>query len=434
MKTLVISLTLAGSVCAQTEYFVDAALGSDQNPGTCAQPFRSITFALSVATTNDLVEVRPGTYSNTATGETFPLRIGLPRTHTGLLLRGAGVGRTVIDMEQRNASTFVVSRADLARVTGFTITNTGTTDWYAAGFTIGSYQGTNGSTGFRVDHVAFDRTNRGVLLFSTTPPSTQCLVDDCQFTNLANDAMNEFTTGSNWFYNNTVVNTPHLGMTVDSPTATIWNNVFVGCRIGIALAPAATGANIENNDFFANSTSFTGTINGPLNLFVDPQFVSAATGDYRLAAGSPLLELARTGVPVLDADLLRNPRAIDANGDGSPVPDLGCHERTDVALRVLGTWRLGQNVLLDVACPPAVAAVFLFGRQEGALVVPGAGTLLLDPTRLLPFFPALTPAPGQFGLSLPNDPGLSCARIHLQALVVDAQLRMKLTNDLIEWF
>ena len=432
--SVVLGLLLTGSVAAQTEYFVDAAAGSDQNPGTCAQPFRSITFALNTATTNDTIRVRPGVYSTTATGESFPLRLGTPRTHQGLQLRGAGVGQSVIDMEQRSGSTFVVSRADFARVSGFTITNTGTNDWYAAGFTIGSYLSTNPTSGLRIDHIAFDRTNRGVLLFSTTPSSSMCVVDDCLFSNLANDAFNDFTSGANWFYNNTVVNTLHLGMTMDSPAATVWNNLFVGCQTGVALAPAAAGASIENNDFFGNAVAFTGAVNAALNRFVDPQFVNAAGGDYRLQATSPLLELSRTAVPVLDRDLRDNPRAMDADQDGNPVPDLGCHERTDVGLRLIGTWALGQTVLLDVGSPPAAAAVFLFGREEGALLVPGAGTLLLDASRLLPFFLAPTTVPGQFGLGLPNDPTLACARVHLQALVVDAQLRMKFTNDLVEWF
>lgn len=52
---------------------VDAATGADLgNAGTCVAPFRTISRALSVATTGQLVQVRPGSYE-AALGESFPL-------------------------------------------------------------------------------------------------------------------------------------------------------------------------------------------------------------------------------------------------------------------------------------------------------------------------------------------------------------------------
>ena len=57
-------------------WFVDGENGSDGNSGkTSNKAFRSITKALSVATAGQTIQVAPGNYGETATGETFPLVI-----------------------------------------------------------------------------------------------------------------------------------------------------------------------------------------------------------------------------------------------------------------------------------------------------------------------------------------------------------------------
>ncbi len=54
-------------------YYVDAASGLDTNPGTSEEPFKTITHAVSIAGTDNIISVLPGTY-NAALGETFPIR------------------------------------------------------------------------------------------------------------------------------------------------------------------------------------------------------------------------------------------------------------------------------------------------------------------------------------------------------------------------
>ncbi len=62
----------AGTLCCHDPvWYVNAATGLDTNPGTAAAPFKTITYALGVASTGQVL-VAPGTYS-TANGETFPL-------------------------------------------------------------------------------------------------------------------------------------------------------------------------------------------------------------------------------------------------------------------------------------------------------------------------------------------------------------------------
>lgn len=54
------------------DFYVSAGSGSDSNPGTWEDPFKTLTHALSVATAGERVHAVPGTY-DVANGETFPL-------------------------------------------------------------------------------------------------------------------------------------------------------------------------------------------------------------------------------------------------------------------------------------------------------------------------------------------------------------------------
>ena len=68
------------------------------------------------------------------------------------------------------------------------------------------------------------------------------------------------------------------------------------------------------------------------NVSVDPRFVDP-TGDFRLAADSPLLDRG-TATPLAGlgaSDLDGNARVADGDGDGAAAPDLGAYERPQPA-------------------------------------------------------------------------------------------------------
>jgi len=74
-------------------YYVNPASGSDLNPGTSGQPFKTLTFALAVASgvgATNTINAASGTYS-TATGETWPLTMV-----NNVNLVGAGSANSVI--------------------------------------------------------------------------------------------------------------------------------------------------------------------------------------------------------------------------------------------------------------------------------------------------------------------------------------------------
>ncbi len=55
-------------------WYVNASMGNDAAPGTVSLPFRTLTHALSVAASGEVVFAFPGTY-DAAHGETFPLLV-----------------------------------------------------------------------------------------------------------------------------------------------------------------------------------------------------------------------------------------------------------------------------------------------------------------------------------------------------------------------
>jgi hypothetical protein len=64
------------------------------------------------------------------------------------------------------------------------------------------------------------------------------------------------------------------------------------------------------------------------NVSVAPLFEDAAAGDFRLAAGSPLVDVGeRAGAMGLAFDLDGLERSSDGDGDGVALPDLGAYER-----------------------------------------------------------------------------------------------------------
>lgn len=126
--------TPAGPQPPQYDYYVDAASGDDSNPGTQAEPFKTITHAVSTADINKKIKVLPGTY-DAALGENFPIEL-----KEGQILVGdedeKGDGATATEISgfgefQTGWFTSVVG-AEGSSISGFKIGETHTTHHYAA--------------------------------------------------------------------------------------------------------------------------------------------------------------------------------------------------------------------------------------------------------------------------------------------------------------
>ncbi|MDJ0975442.1 MAG: DUF1565 domain-containing protein [Planctomycetota bacterium] len=117
-----------GEPQGRIDYYVDAALGSDANPGTIDLPFETITHALAVARPapirngGDSVHVFAGTYD--AVKETFPLVVpeGVNLLKAGNL-RPTLLGGAMVDpLDAQNITAAVVLRSG-AQMGAFNITN-----------------------------------------------------------------------------------------------------------------------------------------------------------------------------------------------------------------------------------------------------------------------------------------------------------------------
>lgn len=74
---------------------------------------------------------------------------------------------------------------------------------------------------------------------------------------------------------------------------------------------------------------------GPGNLDVDPAFRNAAGGDYRLMAGSPVVDHGDPAAAGPTADLDGQARVVDGDGNGTAVRDMGAYELSVVPVPVV---------------------------------------------------------------------------------------------------
>jgi hypothetical protein len=122
---------------------------------------------------------------------------------------------------------------------------------------------------------------------------------------------------------------------VDAPSGTaqvtvnIFNNLLTrASQAGIALpdANAQLTVNSDFNDSFANGSAdqFGGYPTGPSPFSVEPLYANAAAGDYRLLAGSPMIDAGTPSPPggLPEADAVGNARVFGG------APDVGAYEST----------------------------------------------------------------------------------------------------------
>lgn len=124
----------------------------------------------------------------------------------------------------------------------------------------------------------------------------------------------------------------------DATNCTIVQNAsFGGTAVRVSNAYASLANLIVRNNTPSNFlisggtggatySNIQGGWSGAGNIDVDPVFVDAAGGDYRLAEGSPCIDAGDNAYVVNDYDLDGNPRIADGNGDGVAVVDMGAYE------------------------------------------------------------------------------------------------------------
>src|SRR6266853_391702 len=228
-----IPAALTSSPCAGVTLYVDVSTGVDTNPGTQASPFKTITHAMSVATSGTTVQVLPGVYDTLNNSEVFPITVP-----AGVLLIGdeanVGGGTTPTSIVGNGPApagfpvnvTVVVLPGTGSTLAGFTITNDA-----ASG---------NGRDGIIL-------SNSSVTLRKNTISGASRVGVEFDVSNVAT---NHVITG------NQIVNNPGsgLGFSKGGVGSKVENNVITGNTVGVEYdvaggdlgggTPGSTGGNV----------------------------------------------------------------------------------------------------------------------------------------------------------------------------------------------
>ena len=448
---------LSGTAVAQTTYtyWCDAVNGNDKNGGTTPKTaFKSISMGVSMLRKGDTLYILPGVYSVSKTKEQLPIFIGSgPAVQDNIkIIAPYGPKVTILDLEKGNYFPAIRFRslAMGAKISGLQIrnANTSTPGYWDCAFRLGSTSGQQyAAIDVEIFNCMFVDLYLGITVWSHGGGG--CKIHDNLFVNCKNYGIHYYgVTGNNGvnIYNNTFVNMQAPAVFIYSATtdkAVIVNNIcYKGAKAGFesAITNAANQKLItfENNCSYGNNPNYKFAVGAPSasNLTVDPLFVSPKNGDWHLRPNSPLIEkgwikdFSFYGTP----DFYGNASLFDYDGDGAARPDIGCHEMSDVATTLSGTWAIGQTVTLNHKGPAGFMAIDFMSRSYPGLGLPVIGSFITDPLKLLPIFlVGGSTAPQK--LALPNNPFLVGVPVYIQSLYVRVDLKVaKAGNLLFELF
>ncbi|NIM00291.1 MAG: hypothetical protein GTN89_15570 [Acidobacteria bacterium] len=230
-----------------------------------------------------------------------------------------------------------------------------------------------------------------------------------------------FTIANNTFVQNDLTTGAGGALWLDASASTGLN---IAANNIVAGNSATTGGGIDHTNFFGeirhnaffNNTGGDlddGGVGGSLlvgNLFVDPLFVSAAAGNYRLQAGSPLLDQADEPLaPTDDRDSFLRP--FDGDVTPGPLSDIGAFEYPGG--EISGVMVLADGESLDWQSMPTQDSFNLYRgslqrlRNTGEYtqdpgVEPMAAMICNILPSELPFNDGFVPAPGETAFYLPT--------------------------------
>jgi predicted outer membrane repeat protein len=304
------------------DYYIDGTNGSNENNGTQESPWKTITYALSYITDNNvnkryIIHVDSSTYDTDMGGnsETFPL---IMKDYVSL--RGAGYEDTIIDAGQ-TGSVIKSEYADNYTIEGFTIT--GGRAFRGGGFDL-RFSSPTIKNCYIAENTAIEVNGGGIYCKQSSPTIVNCVIAN-------NAAPNQNGGGISCGDHSSpiIINCTLVGNTAREGNADYGGGALY---VGNSSAPTVTNCILWGNDpdqiyvKDAPVPSITyscieGGYSGDGNISADPHFLGSVLGteDYHLHYDSPCIDAAKSdGAPATDID----GNARDAH------PDMGAYEYT----------------------------------------------------------------------------------------------------------
>jgi len=459
-------------------YHVDPALGSDlTGDGSVAAPWKTITHALGRASTPRLIHLTAGTYS-AAGGELFPLVLssktslrGAGQSRTRIDGAGANVVLTEAGSSQFDPTSGVpilqsltLANALIGLHAPYWPSNQGVADVHFESLTRAVELG--GVFSFlKVQRSRFSlcATAAEVRGYGTSLRLDDSVIENCVLGAHANAGHNGFTQGAGIALVRSVVRdcATALRMTrTENVRATISldRSLISGCT---QLARADTTANggrascqlailestvVDCEGFFDAQPAALASVDaarsilwdcgiaagvdpdvelavsecdadvllsGAGNVSVDPDFDALDPLAYRLAADSPLIDLLPVGASTTDFE--GDVRALDGDGDGIALVDVGRDERSSMLLRNTAPALVGTSAQLEAHAGGVIPSCMLLSLSlaPAPIQLDAANWLMIDLSSVLVQSCKLTPA--TYSVNVPNQLALVGLLTRVQA-------------------
>lgn len=358
---------------AQAATLYVSTQGSDSNPGTSAQPLRTITRAYSLASAGTTIYVAPGTYTDYTTG--WGIHLGANGTAANpIALRSQTRGAAIIDGQNasgRNVGFYIDGNYNI--VDGFQIRN-------CPNGGISIWANNNGIINNEIHH-------------NGNPASTSTNGRDGVYSNegtsgnyyLANSIHDNGRSGSNLDHglylcgqneiviNNLLFRNAASGLQIAGYTTVanmeVYNNVMAwNGTSGIIVWMTVNGVDIRNNIVYNNGHNgvifYAATGSG---VVLDHNLCYAnAWGNYDFASGGSTASYTLGSTITADPAFVNNSSAsFDPHlGSGSPCIQAGLNlssvfttDKDGAARPASGPWDLGGYVCASANTPPTISTI-----------------------------------------------------------------------------
>lgn len=437
---LVAALLSAIAIRAQsvTHYWIDAVNGSDSFPGTRAQPFQSLTWAVAANFANVHIHVLPGVYSPSTTGDFLDSSTNAPKqldlsNIQDIKITGVDQATCILDFAAGNGVWGFIKIAAGSvdvEISHLTMRNAGVDPWGNGAITVD-----NGAQGVDIHNCYFEQTYSTLIVWGGFDVAfhdnviTDAVPNTGAWPSVGVRVRTNASTGDRTHLFNNTFHAIGQGISWsndgNNPQQWIMNNVVQDCTAKGFPNSVFQGSHIvfENNLAFNCATWNYDPVIGPngtapvltaTNLEVDPMLANPAAGDYSLLAGSPCIESGSAMThPYMMNDYADNNRAVDSDEDGMAIPDRGAIETTDLAL-VVTNFGQGQVVTIDIQTSSPgtwVIGSLVMSLDTAPAYNPWWGMAGPDPLSVA----SLVGIPGtQIHLPFPAYPGLDGLWVYMQ--------------------